>query len=354
MNEALKNKKVLLINPAKQDNFNVSRIHMGLTLMGQILVSNRCIVKIMDYAFLRDLKDKIKVPSIEEVIEEFKPDVIGISVFTYVYNECQAMIERISKRSDAPIILGGPHFTMFPEDFSRDKRISYIIRGEAERVILNLVATAKRQELPVLINAPLPSAEEIPAINLDIAFGHEYLSVYQIQLSRGCPYNCSFCNIRFVAGRRVRTRNLELCLNQIIEAKRRHPNIKVITITDDCPMVDKEHFKQFLLMFRQANTGCKLMIDNIRANLIDEEIIKLYAKAGGQHICLGAESGHPEVFKLINKGESLEDIRRTAELVRKNNLSLGLCFVIGLPGDKLKLHLSSIKFAKSLKPYYIF
>jgi anaerobic magnesium-protoporphyrin IX monomethyl ester cyclase len=351
---ATNRKKILLLNPCKQDGFSVNRIHMGLSLLGGILKDAGHEVMLMDFAFLRDLKAHVRVPEIEDILDEFQPAIVGISVFTYLYDECEALIERISSHFDLPIILGGPHFSVFHQDFTHDSRISYIVRGEAEKVILNLVQTAKRERRPVYIECPVPIPQEIPAVNVDIAYGSEYLKVYQIQLSRGCPYNCSFCNVEQVAGRKVRARDIEVCLEEITDAKKRYPQIMTVTITDDCPTFDKDRFKRFLRMLRDTNTGCELSIDNVRANLVDEEMIQLYIAAGGRNICLGAETGHPEVFKLIRKGESLADIVRTAKLVRKYGLVLGLCFVIGLPEDNLERHMSSIRLARMLKPDYVF
>jgi radical SAM superfamily enzyme YgiQ (UPF0313 family) len=308
----------------------------------------------MDYAFLRGLEGKLKIPNVSEVIQNFKPEIVGISVFTYLYDECQRMIDEISQCSNTPIMLGGPHLTIFSEDFINDKRVSYIVRGEAENIILDLITVAKRQSTPVIINCPTPSAEEIPTVNLDIAYGNIYLQNYQIQLSRGCPFNCSFCNIGLIAGRKVRARNLEFCLEQIVVAKKKYPNINTIVITDDCPSFNKQRFKQFLIMFAEKNLGLELIIDNVRADLIDEEILNLYIKAGGQNICLGVESGHPEVFKLVNKGETIDKIINAARLVHDYNLQLGLCFIIGLPEDTLERHVYSIKLAKNLKADYIF
>ena len=348
---------MLFVNPAKQDDFMVSRIHMGFSILAEILVRKGYIVKIVDYAFLRCLRNsvsQIRVPDIEEVIHKFKPNVIGISVFTYLYDECQALVERISRCCNVPIILGGPHFSVFPEDFNDDSRISYIARGEAERTILNLVKTAKREQRPIIIDCPLPSPEEIPKVNLDVAYGSEYLSMYQIQLSRGCPFKCTFCTIRSIGGRHVRARDLEACLNQIVEAKSRYPSIKTVIITDDCPSFDKNRLKRFLRMFREANIGCELGIDNIRADLIDEEMIQLYVAASGLNLCFGVETGHPEALKLARKGESLEDTIKAANLAHKYGLRLGLCFVIGLPEDNLERHSYSMRLAKRLKPNYVF
>lgn len=207
--KATNGRRILLLNPCKKDGFSANRIHMGLSLLGGILKAGGHEVLLMDFAFLRDLKEHIRVPEIEEILDEFQPDLIGISVFTYLYDECEALIERISSRCTFPIILGGPHFSVFPEDFAHDLRFSYIVRGEAETVILHLVETAKREARPVFIICPKPASNEIPAVNLDVAYGHEFLKIYQIQLSRGCPYHCSFCSIEQVAGRRIQHRKIE-------------------------------------------------------------------------------------------------------------------------------------------------
>ncbi|MDP2682486.1 MAG: radical SAM protein [Deltaproteobacteria bacterium] len=347
-------KRVLFINPCKNDYFTVGRMHMGQTLLGGMLKHHGHEVVVMDYAFLRGLRGKIRVPEIEEVIESFKPDVIGITVFTYVYDECLSIIERVSDSTAAPIILGGPHFIMFPDDFGSDRRVSYTVRGEAEGIIKDLVATAKKGETPVSIDCTLPSPQEIPAVNLDIAYGNEFLSDYQIQLSRGCPFDCSFCNVKMVAGRKVRLRDLSLCVRQIVEAKKRYPNIRTISITDDVPTINKNRFKEFLKMFKDADLHCQLTVDNVRADLIDEEMIELYVSAGGQNICLGVESGHPEVFELTHKGETLEKIAGAARLIKKHGLTLGMCFVIGLPEDNLERHMASLQFAKTHKADYAF
>ena len=347
-------KRVLFINPAKNDNFIVDRIHMGLSLLGQILVGEGCDVKVVDYAYLRGIQNGFNAPRIEDVIRDFRPDVVGVSVFTYLYKESVELIDVIAKITDAPVIVGGPHVTFFPQDFEKDSAVSYIVCGEAEMIISDVVGSAKKQSPPVVINSPLPPAEKIPAVNLDICEGALYCSCFQIQLSRGCPFDCSFCNIEQVSGHKVRTRDLEPCVEEIAEIIRKYPSIHSVAITDDCPNFNKERFNRFLAMFAERIKGRTLTIDNVRADLLDEEMLKLYLKAGGRNICVGTESGHPEVFKLVNKGESINKIADAARLIRKHNIALGLCFVIGLPEDSPERHKYSVKLAKELKPDYAF
>ncbi|MFH0798729.1 MAG: radical SAM protein [Pseudomonadota bacterium] len=327
---------------------------MGLTLLGGMLSRYGHEVKVLDYSFLKTRKKFLRVPSIAEVISQFDPEVIGLSVFTYLYDDCNDALKEISSSSGAPVILGGPHISVFPEDFAGDDRVSYIVRGEAENVILDLVDSAIRQPAPKRINCPLPAAQDIPPIDLDIAYGSRCLKEYQIQLSRGCPFNCSFCSVHLINGREVRARDIKLCVDQIREAKESYPDIRLVSITDDCPNFNKERFKEFLVMFSESKIYCELAIDNVRADLVDEEMIGLYKKAGGRNICLGVESGNQEVFNSAHKGESLEAIIQAAELVHKYELRLGLCFVVGLPGDNISRNRDSIELAKKMNPDYIY
>lgn len=348
-------KKILFLNPAKNDSFVVDRIHMGFTLLGQLLTQAGHEVMVVDYAFLKVFQGRIPVPTVRSLILDFKPDAVGISVFTYLFEESLALIEEVSSLTEAPVLLGGPHITLFPEDFCNDSRISYLVCGEAETVITDIIGRLEKKPVPEVVRAQGPAGSAIPAVNLDIALGGTHLQNYQIQLSRGCPFSCSFCNVEFIAGgRTVRVRDLDTCIDEIREAKHRYPNIQAITITDDCPNFDRERFKTFLKRFTELETGCSLQIDNVRADLIDEEMLRLYIGAGGTNICLGTESGDAEVFRLVNKGESLEALVNAVQLVKKFDLSLGLCFVIGLPEDSPEKFLKSLELARSVKPDYVF
>ena len=351
-----KSKKVLLINPAKKDSFQVTRIHMGLTLLGGMLIDANHDVRILDYAFLNGKFTKIPapVPELKDVISDFKPDVIGISVFSYLYNEVGQMLSEISGLTDAVVMLGGPPFAVFPDDFIQNPAVDYIFQGEAELLLTKTVETAEKNNPPVIIQCPRPEPGDIPRICIDIAYGASFLTDYQIQLSRGCPFSCSFCNIHMVGGRKVRKRLIEDCVAEIVEAKNLHPSIGNISITDDCPTADKKRFKEFLKQFIKAKTGCTLSVDNMRADLIDEELLDLFVKARGQNVCLGTESGCPDVFKRVNKGLEIQDVIDTAGKVREHGLILGACFVIGLPGDSSARHEDSIALAKELSPDYLF
>lgn len=345
-------KRVLLINPCKEGPFRVKRAHIGLGILAAALHEHGHSIKVVDYSFLHGIN--LRPPALAEIVEAYAPDVVGISAFTYLYSEVLATIDAIARCTRAPLILGGPHVTMFPDDFARDTRISYLVTGEAEAVLPGLVAEASMQTIPRRIDGGAVPAEKIPVARLADFMGIEKMEEYQIQLSRGCPYNCSFCTICKVAGRHPRARDLDVCLDEICRAKETHPHIRQVTVTDDCPAFNPARFKEFMRRLAARRFNCKLTVANIRARDIDEEFVALYKAAGGAEVCIGVESGDPEVFALIDKGETLDDIRTAAALIRRGGLALGMCFVIGLPGDNPLRHRTSVAFAKAVGPDYVF
>ena len=92
--------------------------------------------------------------------------------------------------------------------------------------------------------------------------------------------------------------------------------MNLIRIIDDNPGVSKIRFKSFLHLFIESEFNLDLEITNLRADHFDEEIVELLKKAGVSQIVLGVEHGHPEVFTKIDKGETLEDIKKAACLIK--------------------------------------
>ena len=108
-------KRGLLINPAKKGGVSSRRAHLGLLLLAQILESQGHDVRILDFVFLQSCKG-LRTPSLADEIRDYLPDVVGISVFTYHYDEASETIDLVNRTTDAPIVLGGPHISIFPDD----------------------------------------------------------------------------------------------------------------------------------------------------------------------------------------------------------------------------------------------
>lgn len=339
-------KRVLFFN-AKREKCNSTSPHLGLAMLAAVLKKRGHKVLVVDYQF------KHTAPSPETFIKDFNPDVLGITLYTATIHEANKIINNVSN-SNIPIMVGGPHATLYYDELSTDNRLDYIIRGEAENVIEEIVQNAKHQSKSQIITVKPPDVENLIYPDFTSFFKYKEISVYPLSTSRGCPYNCSFCAIHLLSSRKWRPRKPDDCIIEVIEAKRRLLNLHSVTIYDDNSMVRKEHIKDLLKRYINKNIDLPITISNTRADGLDEEIIVLLKKAKCPNIGLGVEHGHPEVFKQVEKGETLEDIKKAAKLIKKYKMSLFLCFVIGLEGDSLEKTKYSINLAKELKPDHIY
>ncbi len=341
--------RVLFIRPRKASDAHAVP-HLGLAMLTAVLRGRGHEVLVLDHMlYLGE-----EIPPIAGLIKDFRPDVIGVAMYTATAAECLGLIGEISALTDKPVMVGGPHATIYTEELASDPRISYIVRGEAELTIARVVEGASRQAAPVIVQPEPPDVNALPPPDFSSFLNRERAKIYPLVTSRGCPFGCSFCVVAQVSTRGWRGRNPAACLDEIVRALREFPALELIKISDDCPTLDLERFKDFLRGCAERKFPLPMTIDNTRADRIDAEFVRLAKQAGNSNLCVAVEHGDPEVFSMINKGESLETIKNAARLIKENGLELRLCFVIGLPGDTLEKTRRSIALAKELGPTHIY
>lgn len=339
--------KILFINPPNSPSIYP---HPGYAMLSAMLKQKGHEVLVADYPFCD------YIPAVEKIITNFKPDVVGFSLYTATMGENKKQLDKqidIVCQFDIPIIVGGPHTLLYSDDLCLDNRLDYIVVGYAEDIIVNLVENAKHEDNPVVILSHPPDPKILPFPNFTSFYDYEKMWIYSLLTSRGCPFNCSFCLNSLLSSKKWRPRDPKNCIEELKFAKKTLPNLTDVMIFDDCFNLDINHAKKFLKLYLKESFDFNLHVAYFRADRIDEELISLYKEAGGTDIEIGVEHGDPEVFKEISKGETLNDIVKAAKLIKENGLELGLTFIIGLPKDSLEKTHSSIKFAKSLDPNFV-
>ena len=340
-----KNKKrVLLVNP-KKGEAQFTFPHNGLAILAGILKKRGHEVLIVDFAFLMEERNN----DISFFLNSFKPDVIGVSIYTTNSKEADILIEKISEISpDIPLLVGGYHAFMYTDLLQKNKNIDYIFAGDGELPIIPIVENAKKEKEPQIIRSEgILRLDDIPLPDYKSFYGWEKMTHYPIMTSRGCPNKCTFCVNSNLQYRFWRPRDPENCIKELEIAKKEISKDLKILLFDDCPTTNKERFTKFLNLYLER-IGNELVIVNTRADSLDEEIIKLMKKCGVLSLAVGVEHGNPEVFGMINKGETHEEIIKACKLVKKYGLELGVTFIIGLPGDTLEKTKDSIKLCNKL------
>ena len=341
--------RILLINPGPGRGIaGVPWPHLGLVLLATDARARGHEVLVADYAF------SAATPPLEGLLKTFAPDLCGLTLYTAQMRFARRAVAEIRALRPVPIAVGGPHATLYAEDLAREGFAEAVFKGECDRAFGEAASRLVRGGPSEVIAAEPPEPSSIRLPDFSLAWGAEKMASYPLQLSRGCPYLCSFCSVRLLSTRRVRLRETGVCLDEVGRAVARWAGLREVRIVDDFPTFDLSRFKSFLRGYQAAGFGLPLHLDNLRADGVDEEVLSLLRSIGVDHLCLGVESGNPAVFSLVRKGETLAEVVRAARLIRRRRLRLYLCFIIGLPGATPSADLDSVRLARALRPRWIY
>ena len=373
--------KILLINPPFQRLKSIKAVYfpLGLGYLASVLEQNSFDVKIYNaeipreqthhhgtitsllqehHQYIEALSDNSHPvwKEIQSVLSNYQPDIVGISVMTAKYGSA-LKISNLCKeyRSDCLVIWGGPHPTVQPENVLRIPSIDFVVRGEGEGTLLELsqlIAQRKhndpltlqkvlglsfKDKETVIHNSSRPLLDNLdqlpyPAHHLAInQFLYSTDEMSNLLTSRGCPFNCAYCAACSIWGRGVRFRSVTNVINEIKHIKERY-RVLNFNFWDDSFTVNR----------RRTIELCQAMIKerlniawncSTRADLIDEELVRIMKKAGCYNMDIGIESGSPRMLKLIRKGISLEDIAKMEIILKKYGLAWGAFFMIGFPEE---------------------
>jgi len=355
MKEKNDHSRVLLVMPP--DIAGGFSPHLGLGILARCLEKDGYQVLVVDYSYLNLLLDSL--PKIDDIIGAFNPHVIGISLFSQNLHLSQRFIETIHDLQPAtPIVIGGPHVSLSPDKAVSEvlawPGVRTIVRGEAENDIGKIINGVLNDTAEKIFNCHAVDLLCYKRPNFMSFIGGEDLETYPIQLSRGCPYQCVFCNIAKLAGRRFRKRDIADCIDEIQEASHRYKKLRHVKVTDDAPNCIESRFDEFLEKYIAQEFQPRLEVMQLRADHLTSKSCQLLKKAGQSFICIGVESADPKILAGVTKGETVEDVERACKCVKSANLPLVLCFVLGLPETTKKTDFVSINFARKVQPVHCY
>lgn len=173
----------------------------------------------------------------------------------------------------------------------------------------------------------------------------------RILTSRGCPYNCCFCQVDKIAGRKFRPRRAKHVLKEIDWLINEY-NVKSLIFDDDNLLTDRqraveifEGLEKYKIPWKMAATA---------AFLLDDELIELMGRSGCIYADIAVESGTERVLHdIIHKPLKLEKVRAVTAKLRRENIYVAANFIIGFPGETWEEIRQTIKFAEDLNADYI-
>ncbi len=267
-------------------------------------------------------------------------------------------------------ILGGP-VTTDPHMIFKHLNIDLVVKGEAENKIEKIMEYIKGNRDPSSIpgiafkkdnkiittpsSSEAPMGRPTPLIPSDISNENIRGANVYIETHRGCPGNCTFCQVPCFFGRKVRSRNLEEIINEVKEFKRR--GAKRIAISGGTgTLYGSEKFKDineraFIELIKKISeiTGpMNLTVPDIRVDLVTDEILEAIAKHTNGWIYYGIESGSPRILKRMRKGISVDDVFEAVEMARKHGVKVAGSFIVGYPGEEEDDFQATLELAEEL------
>lgn len=312
-------------------------------------------------------------PDIQARIIDFAPQVVASTAFTASAPDALKLLE-LAKQIDPAIvtILGNVHATFCYEDLLANKAIDYIVRGEGEITLPNLLDCLNAKDSPNKVaGLAYHEADQIivtPAAsfitNLDAltpAWDLVEWPIYSyhpkpgstlaiVSSARGCLQNCSFCSQQLFWQRTWRARTAKNFVDELQMLNREY-GVNVVMLADEIPTQDKDRWRHILDMLIERQLGVKLLMETRVDNIIrDEDILDKYRLAGVEHIYVGVEAGSQALLNLFKKGTKVEQSKRAIDLINQADIVSETSFVLGMPDETPESIAQAIELAKLYNP----
>lgn len=339
---------------------------IGLAYIASVLRKEGYNVKCID-AF------KLKWESLRSRIGEMEPDIVGIGCWTIGRGqafEISRIVRKCSPKSK--IIMGGHHATFFVKQILKAGYADFIVLGEGEETIVELIRTFedkvdfstikgiayRNDSNDTIINPHRPLISDLDTLpfpcyddfDLDDYEGLPWTGRRAIGIitSRGCPFNCNYCSSTQFWTRRWRYRSPENVLSEI-EYLYNNLRVRAIVVYDD----------NFTTNKNRAVAICKGIIERkldltwaVSANVrtVDQEILAWMGRAGCREIRYGVESGSPVILKSLNKAQTIDQIKDAFRWTREAEIRPHAYLMVGCPGETSETIKATVNLMREIAP----
>jgi len=368
--------RVLLINPpydvASYMGPALARVSwrlppLGLLYVAAMLEKHGAVVRVWDGQVARQ--------SLPVALAAWRPDLVGITA-TSVVAASAAHAARMVKEWDAtvPVLLGGVHPTVCPDETLREAPVDAVVRGEGEWTMVEVMArlaagqslagvagVSFRDGATVVHNQPRPAEADldrfpVPARHLlpkglwrmspDWGLRRPFEVLFT---ARGCPYDCIFCANRMAAGGTYRVRSLDAVMDEIALLDKDY-GVATLLFADDSFVVRKERTAELCERLIRSGLARRLRWQaSTRVDSVDRELLRLFKRAGCTLLSFGVESGVERLLGVLNKRITLEDSRRAVAWAKEAGLTVRVTAMLGIPTETKQESLETISFVKRLK-----
>jgi len=299
-------------------------------------------------------------------IQQAAPDIIASSVTSLDYRVLLDQVKLIKNCFNIPVIFGGPHPTLYPDEVIKHEAVDMLCRGEGEGALLELAEAIEykrdianignlwlKLDGKLICNPLRPLIEDLdllpfPDRELYFRFASvRNLKIRRFMAGRGCPYNCSFCTNNMMKemygmpAHFVRQRSVKKLVEEIHLVIHGYGGT-LVSFSDDILALDTPWLQEFTERYsRQINLPFTC---NTRFDVLNDKRIRLLKQAGCVAVRVGIESGNEMLRnKILNKQVSDVQILDSARLLKQAGIKIITYNLFGFPGEGFSDALETIR-----------
>lgn len=307
-------------------------------------------------------------------IAEFKPDIVGTTAITATEPDARVICATAKAwNPGVRTVIGNVHATYCWDEILRDDpSVDFVVRGEGERTIAELVQAVAAGEGYERIaglayrkdGVPVTNAARMLCFDLDQfqpAWDLVDWPLYSyrpspdgrlaiVSSARGCMQQCSFCSQQKFWGRSWRGRNPQKFVEEL-EMLRDRYGVRVAMLSDETPTTDRARWEKVLDLLHERGTGVELLMETRVDDILrDEDILSKYVKAGVSHVYLGVESTSQATLDLYKKDIKVADSKKAIDVINAFGMVSETSFVLGTPEETTASVRETVELAKWYAP----
>ncbi len=371
-------KRILLVHPTFEPGSSHTLVYrkgygsavpMGLAYVGATLINRGYEVQVFDF--------QVEDGGIFEVVRDFAPDLIGLSVTTPAANAAAFLAGQFKERfPNIPVAAGGPHPSTLRGAMLRDiPALDYLVIGEGEETAVELMEILSGERSPSSVRGLcyrdgddikvtgerpiLENLDDLPRLPLELFKYRKYVPTpgtfvhlpnVAFLSSRGCPYKCVFCN-KDMFGSSIRQMSAKRMVDEILEMKENF-GVREINFYDDTFTVNKKRVLELCDELIRRKVGIRWKC-NSRVNCVTKDLLLKMKEAGCFSISFGVESGDDEILRKIKKKITTDQVRDAFRWTKELGISRAAFFMLNLPGDTRETVEKTIQFSREIDPDYV-
>lgn len=284
-------------------------------------------------------------------------DMFGV----YICSFCTADAFHIINKAECDLIVtGGPHCSMYPETIP--EKVDYVVQGEGEKVILDILEGEVNRRVIKTDRLSSDELDNIPRFpyeyfymnkeryNWTFPFGNEK-PIFTMNTSRGCPFNCSFCHVRDIWGRKY----------TYMSAEKVFSDIKYLVNNFNCKGI---YFREdnFTMNKRRVMALCEMLIESgldivwaceTRVDTVDRDMMEQMKKAGCVGFYVGVEHLTQRMLDVFNKMITVDRILEFFDSAHELGIKTAASFVTDHPEETQEDISEKKRLLKVIKPTII-